>query len=267
VCVYPSGTVADLLLAAAGRLGALRGREDRVRYVVYARTVESVEPYPACALQDVRDGLGLDRAVAFTVTQHGCASGLLAVDLVGRLLAQDGDPDALALVLTGEKAFTADVRMIPETSIMGEASAAALVRHGGPGGHVLAYATRTLGRFSDWLHPTGTLADEFREVYLEALTGVVLAALERAGMRLDDLDLVLPHNVNRHSWVRWCRQLGYPLERVLLANVPTLGHCFCADPFINHTTALELGLLGPGDRYLMASVGLGATFSAMVFEH
>jgi len=45
------------------------------------------------------------------------------------------------------------------------------------------------------------------------------------------------------------------------------GHCFCADPFINYQTVRELGLLKPGDKYLMTSAGLGQTFSAAVFQH
>ncbi|GAB3984121.1 3-oxoacyl-[acyl-carrier-protein] synthase III C-terminal domain-containing protein [Plantactinospora veratri] len=267
VCLHPTGTLADLMLAAAGKLDALRGAEDRVRYVVQARTIEAVEPYPVSALREVCDALGLGHATAFTVTQHGCASGLLAVDLAGRLLAEDGDPDALALVFAGEKAFTPGVQLIPETSVMGEGSAAVLVRHGGPGDRMLSYATRTHGQFHSGLYLAGELAEEFRLRYFEYLAEVILAALHEAGMGLPDLDLVLPHNVNRYSWARVCRHLGFPEDRVLLANVASLGHCYSADPFINYTTAVETGRLQPGNRYLMASVGLGATFSAMVFQH
>lgn len=267
VCRFPTGTPADLMLAAAGRLDALRGNEDRVRYVIQARTVDSAEPYPVCALGEVRRALGLDRAMAFTVTQHSCASSLLAVDMAGRLLAQAGEPDQLALILIGEKAFTPEVQKIPETSVMGEAAAAVLVRHGGTSDRVLAYATRTFGQFHAGLHLDGELAEEFRSGYFDMLADVILAALERADVRLPDLALILPHNVNRHTWVRLCRQLEYPVDRVLLANIPALGHCFGADPFINYTTAIEQDRLRPGDRYLMASVGLGATFSAMVLQH
>jgi 3-oxoacyl-[acyl-carrier-protein] synthase-3 len=56
---------------------------------------------------------------------------------------------------------------------------------------------------------------------------------------------------------------------VVLDNIPTSGHVFCADMFANYKTARERGLLQPGDRYLAAAVGAGggATFAAMVFEH
>jgi hypothetical protein len=53
----------------------------------------------------------------------------------------------------------------------------------------------------------------------------------------------------------------------LLDNVPVTGHAFCADAFINYETAAQRGLLRHGDRYIIAAAGLGATFSAMVFEH
>jgi 3-oxoacyl-[acyl-carrier-protein] synthase-3 len=49
--------------------------------------------------------------------------------------------------------------------------------------------------------------------------------------------------------------------------VPISGHCFGADYFINFASADGLGMLRPGEYYLMAAVGLGATFSAMVFQH
>jgi 3-oxoacyl-[acyl-carrier-protein] synthase-3 len=66
-----------------------------------------------------------------------------------------------------------------------------------------------------------------------------------------------------------CRLLRFPVEQVLLDNIVGNGHVFCADAFLNYQTACQRGLLHPGDRYLVASVGAGhgATFAAMVFEH
>jgi 3-oxoacyl-[acyl-carrier-protein] synthase III len=86
-------------------------------------------------------------------------------------------------------------------------------------------------------------------------------------MSLADISLILPHNVNALSWQRLGRRIGFPADRVLLSNVPVTGHAFCADAFINYTTAADRGLLRPGSRYLLAAAGLGATFSAMVVEH
>jgi 3-oxoacyl-[acyl-carrier-protein] synthase-3 len=255
-----------LLLAAAEKLDALRGREHLVRYVLAARTIPGSVPYPAVPLAQVCRSLGL-AAVSFTVTQHACASGLLAVDMAGRLLAADSDPQALALVLTGEKAFTPLAATIAGITIMGEGAAAVLVRADGERDRMLSYATRTHGRFYDAMLMSGAAAAEFNRIYSPALAEVVAAALDQAGIGPADIDLVLPHNVNLTSWHRVAAALRLPPDRIFLDNVPVTGHCFCADPFINYQTACELGRLRLGDTYLMTSVGLGATFSAMVFRH
>ncbi|TDD20268.1 3-oxoacyl-[acyl-carrier-protein] synthase III C-terminal domain-containing protein [Nonomuraea diastatica] len=263
----PGGTGFDLMLAAAGKLSELRGQEDRVRYVIQARSIPVATAYPRSDVHEVRRALGLGRAEAFTIVHQACASGLLAVDLAGRLLAAEGDPDALALILAGEKTYTTMVRTVPGAAVNGEGAAALLVGTGGGHDRVLGYATRTYGRFNSGLALTDALNADFQQVYPNAVAEVLIAAVDRAGISLDDVALVLPHNVNRVSWVRVCRLIGFPLERVLLDNVPETGHCFCADSFINFRTAQELGRLQPGDRYVMAAVGIGGFFSAMVFEH
>jgi 3-oxoacyl-[acyl-carrier-protein] synthase-3 len=263
----PGGTGYDLMLAAAGKLSELRGQEDRIRYVIQARSMPVSTAYPRSDVHEVRRALGLRRAEAFTMVHQVCASGLLAVDLAGRLLAAEGDPDALALILTGEKTYTTMVRTVPGAAVNGEGAAALLVGIGGGHDRVLGYATRTYGRFNSGLVLTDEVNADYQQVYPQAVAEILNAAVARAGISLNDVALVLPHNVNRVSWVRVCRLIDFPLDRVLLDNVPETGHCFCADAFINFRTAQELGRLQPGDRYVMVAVGIGGFFSAMVFEH
>ncbi|HVQ92992.1 MAG TPA: 3-oxoacyl-[acyl-carrier-protein] synthase III C-terminal domain-containing protein [Mycobacteriales bacterium] len=261
------GTVHDLLTRTIRTLTALRGNEHLVKYVLHARGMPAVVPYPMNPLHDVCRQVGLGHAQAFTVTHHACATSLLAIDIAGRLLAADGDPDAMALVLAGEKTFTRDAELVPETSLFGEGAGACLVRAGGDRDRLLAYVTHLRGDFDGRLVEDAELLGRFQREYPEALAAVIEAAADRAGLRLDDLALILPHNVNAVSWRRLSKRIGFPLDRVLLDNVPLTGHCFAADAFINYQTAAERGLLQPGDRYLIAAAGLGATFSAMVLQH
>jgi 3-oxoacyl-[acyl-carrier-protein] synthase III len=258
----------DLLTAAVEGMAELRGREHRVRYVLYARGVPVTTPYPVNPVHELCRRTGLGHASAFTVTHHACATSLLAVDLAGRLLLADGDPDALALVVAGETVFLQDPRLPPDARVFGEAAGACLVSAGGSRDRVLAYVCHQRGDFDHWLTTDpGDAVQRFAREYRELLVEVIDAAVARAGLCLDDIALVLPHNVNVASWNGVCRLLGLPVERVLLHNVPRVGHTFAADAFVNHRTATELGLLRPGDRYLVAAAGYGATFSAMVFQH
>jgi 3-oxoacyl-[acyl-carrier-protein] synthase-3 len=261
------GTLQDLLSAAVAGLGELRGLEHHVRYVLHARALPVVVPYPVSPVRDVCRTFGLDDAVSFTLSHQACATGLLAVDIAGRLLAEDGDPDALALVLTGEKTFTRDAQMVPGMSIFGEAAAACLVGPDGPADRVLSYAASVRGGFDGRLDEMPDVAVRFEKEYPGSLAEAMSTAADQAGVSLSELSLILPHNVNALSWQRLCRRIDFPVSRVLLDNVPVTGHAFCADPFINYVTAMERGLLRPGDRYLIAAAGVGATFSAMVVEH
>ena len=261
-----------LLMKATAGLDALRGQEHRVRYVLYARAMPVVAPYPVNPLHEVCRALGLGHAVAFTVTHQSCASGLLAIDMAGRLLAADvadgadGEAEPLALILSGEKAITREAQVFADTTVFGEGAAACLVSAFGPRDRLLAYASNVRGEFDS---DTGANDARLQREYRPSLAEVMRQALDEAGLALGDIRVVLPHNVNVVTWQRMCVLLGFPLDRVVLDNIPATGHVFCADVFANYKTACERGLLQPGDRYLAAAVGAGggATFAAMVFEH
>ncbi|HEY7430383.1 MAG TPA: 3-oxoacyl-[acyl-carrier-protein] synthase III C-terminal domain-containing protein [Streptosporangiaceae bacterium] len=268
----PDNSLFGMLMNAAAGLAALRGQEHRVRYVLYARTMPVIGPYPVNPLHEVCRALGLGHALAFTVTHQSCASGLLAIDMAGRLLAaetpdgQDGQAGPLALILTGEKAFTREAQVFAGTTIFGEGASACLVSAFGARDRVLAYACHVRGEFDS---ATGENDMRLQREYRPSLAAVMGEALAEAQLTLDDIRVVLPHNVNMVTWQRMCTMLKFPPGRVLLDNIPANGHVFCADVFANYQTARERGLLRPGDRYLAAAVGAGggATFAAMVFEH
>ena len=263
----PDATLLDLLVAATERLSALRGNEHRIRYVLHARAFAVVVPFPHNPVHELSRRFGLGHAQVFTVTQQSCATGLLAIDIAGRLLAAGGEEAALALVLAGEKAFTRDARLLPGTSVFSEGASACLVAANGSHDRLLSYASLARGDFDS--ADGAEVAIRFQRDYRACLSEVIESATSQAGLGLDDIALVLPHNVNLVSWRRVCTRMNLPVSRVLLDNVTIAGHVFCADAFINYQTACERGLLRPGDRYVIAAAGagLGATFSAMVFEH
>ncbi|WP_225848887.1 3-oxoacyl-[acyl-carrier-protein] synthase III C-terminal domain-containing protein [Streptomyces sp. HPF1205] len=262
----PGGGLLDLLRGAVAALEPLRGLEHRVRYVLHARTFPTVVPHPHQPVLRLCEEYGLGHADVFAVGHHACASGLLAVDAAGRLLDADGDPDGLALVLAGEKAFTGEARMVADTSFFGEGASACLVAASGERDRLLSYATDLRGEFDTDAHD---VALEFQRVYADALAAAIRSAVARAGLTMEAIGLILPHNVNRPAWRQVCRTLGYPLERVVLDNVASAGHVFCADTFLNYRTARQRGLLRRGEPYVMAAAGAGrgAAFSAMVLAH
>ncbi|MEU6859282.1 3-oxoacyl-[acyl-carrier-protein] synthase III C-terminal domain-containing protein [Glycomyces sp. NPDC046736] len=254
---------------------------DRVRYVVAARTYVDTSLARPVAVHELTRRLGLQGAQAMTVVQHACASGLLAVATAGELLAGE-DPDALTLVVCGEVP-TVDHRYIPRTTFMGDSTAALLVTAEGPGDTVLSHAWSVSPYNDDMGEVVASLVDSdlvlrvHRDYtgdrpdgpapdYTDEVCNVMTDALKQADLTLDEIALVLPHNVNRISWVRICRRLGLPLDKVLLDLIDHTGHCYTADAFLNLAEARGRGLLRPGDAYLAVGVGLGGIYSAMALR-
>lgn len=256
-------TVADLLLYAGE--GALAGTDrSRVAYLVHTHTAQ-VAPSNMRLIGSLRRKLGLDEARAFDMSHQSCVTGLYALRVLEALLRAE-PPGSTALLLAGEKVFSPAMRLLPRATILGDAAAACLVALDGPGDTVLSVAHRTLGEFHRAQNMPPDLHARYRDVYSPTLAAVMQEAVLAAGLTMDQIRLVLPHNVNRYSWSVTARHLSLPLDRVYLENVPKTGHCFCADPFVNLASARAEGAVRPGDVLLMASAGEGGTFAAVALR-
>lgn len=236
-----------------------------IKYIVHSHTAKVITRFGRSVIREVQQKLGLESAIAFGTSLNNCASTLNAFDMVSVLL-QSHDEQAKAIVVIGERAFTPTVQVIPNTSITGDASAAVLVGLHGKNHRLLHQEMKTSGEFyrGVWLTPEeGKL---FEKRYVSLLSETIVIAIKNAGLTLDDIRLILPHNVNLISWENTAKAMHFPLNKIYLNNVKKYAHCFGADIFINFVDALNEKKLKPGDYYVMATVGLGATFAAAVFQ-
>lgn len=256
--------LADLLCAAGE--DALRGIDrDSVRYLIHAHTVPQAAPGRPALLDEVRSRLRLGGASALSLSHLNCVAGLHALQVARCLLAGDG-PAARVLVLIGDKAIDHRARLIPDTTVQGDAAAACLVSEDPRGDRVVGHALNVAGRFYQGLGGPGRLLDEYKKIYVNCLSDVMREAIKDAKCDPADISLVLPGNVNILGWKRMLENAGIPAGRIYLDNVRRTGHCYSSDPFINLVTARADGRLQAGQLVLLATAGLGATFAATVIE-
>ena len=254
----------DEMLRRAGE-SALRGVDrGRVRFLIHAHTMQHAAPPSQHMLEQVRDDLGLDRASVLGISHQNCVIGLHALQVARFLLAGSADEDDKALIVTGDKILSRSIHLIPDTTIMGEAAAAAVIGRDPRGDRILGRAIRVLGRFYQSMACPEKLTAEYKQIYADTFGEVLAAALENAHCDPAEVAAIIPHNVNRLSWKKVAAALGIPFDRVYLDNIPRTGHCFASDPLINLDCARTAGRVRPGDVVLMASAGLGATFGAAV---
>lgn len=237
-----------------------------IKYIIHSHTAKVITRFGKSVIREVQEKLGLNDAVVFGTSLNNCASTLNALEMASVLLDSHSD-SAKAIVVTGERAFTPTVQVIPNTSITGDASSAVLVGKNSTRNVMRHLEMKSAGEFyrGIWLTPEESKAFELK--YVPLLSETILNSIEKAGLMISDIKLILPHNVNLISWRNTANALNFPKEKIYLNNVKKYGHCFGADIFINYVDAVSEGLLSPGDYYVMATVGLGATFAAAVFQY
>jgi 3-oxoacyl-[acyl-carrier-protein] synthase-3 len=86
-------------------------------------------------------------------------------------------------------------------------------------------------------------------------------AMEKAGWSHEDADLYVFHQANEHLIGYFMRQMGLPMSKTF-TNVAEIGNTGVASVPIALAEVAERGLLKPGDKLVLASVGAGFGFGA-----
>jgi 3-oxoacyl-[acyl-carrier-protein] synthase-3 len=264
IAVAPDLDLADML-TAAGEDALGETDRDEVRYLLHAHTMQHTGPPSRPLLENVRLKLGLRNASVVSLSHLNCVMGLHVLQ-IARYLLHGAPPRHKALIVTGDKILSHRLRLIPDTTLLGEAAAGCVVGTDPRGDRVVGRALTVHGRFYQCLDCPEPLRAEYKQRYVELLGQAMAAAIEDAGCDPADIAAVLPHNVNRLSWKKICAALGIPADRVFLDNVPKLGHCYASDPFINLAAARGGGRVAAGDLVLMVGAGMGAAFAAAVVQ-
>lgn len=236
----------------------------QIKYIFHCHAAPCVCPSGGDLLGRLKKKHGLEHAVSVGLAQDQCATALTALHLAEVLLESERD-DAKVLLLTGEVGFSVRLRLIPNTTIIGDASAACLVGKQGNRNAVLAVAQRKFEHAN--VQPTTGFIPVPATSYGDDLLRVARDALDRASLSIEQLSVILIHNVNSISWKFFARNFPCPVDLIYLDNVGKTGHCFTSDPFINYCDALQAGRLKEGDYFMMVSVGTSSTFAAVVLRH
>jgi 3-oxoacyl-[acyl-carrier-protein] synthase-3 len=138
------------------------------------------------------------------------------------------------------------------------------------GGQLLAWDLGLDGSAREILRAElgGTIAMDGREVFRRAVRVVVDSAvrtLARAGVRADEIKLVVPHQANIRIIQAICERLGIPLERAAVV-LDRTGNTSSASIPLAWVDAIEAGRLEDGDLVLLAGFGAGMTWGSALIR-
>jgi 3-oxoacyl-[acyl-carrier-protein] synthase-3 len=237
-------------------------------------------PSTACDMQAL---LGADNAVAFDVCA-ACSGWLYALTTAEGFLAA-GRAEIALVVATEKMSAIVDWTDRKTCVLFGDGAGAAVVRPARGDRGILSSYHRSDGRLGDMLYrPAGgarfpmsvevlekgdhLVKMEGREVYKNAVRSMAEAAdvaLKQAGLRAEDVDLLVPHQANVRIIEAMAKYADIPMDKVFV-NVDRYGNMSSATIPVALDEAVEQGRLRAGMNVLAVTFGAGFTWGAMTIR-
>jgi 3-oxoacyl-[acyl-carrier-protein] synthase III len=265
----PDERLADFA-ARAGARALEQARVDPADLdLVIAATMTQDELTPNTAPL-VADAIGAHRAGAFDV--GAACTAFLSGLAVGAAQIESGRAERVLVI--GADFITRVINWEDRKSapLFGDAAGAVVLTpaaegHGGIGPVVLG-ADGSRGEAIFIRHDDRKLIMNGPEVYRHAvarMSEATLAAVERAGVALEDIDLFVYHQANARITRALGERLGLPAERVVDC-IEMLGNSSAATLPLGLAAAQSDGRLKPGARVVLGAFGAGFTWGGAVVQ-
>jgi 3-oxoacyl-[acyl-carrier-protein] synthase-3 len=130
-----------------------------------------------------------------------------------------------------------------------------------PAGGSLKPATSETVRRNE--HTITMNGKEVFKIAVRSMEEVSRQALAEAGVEVEEISLVIPHQANRRIIVALAERLGLPMERVMV-NLEKYGNTSAASIPVALDEAKRQGRIKPGDIVLLNAFGAGFAWGAAV---
>jgi 3-oxoacyl-[acyl-carrier-protein] synthase III len=249
--------------------------------IVATATPDMVFPATACFVQKK---IGATKAACMDVSA-ACAGFLFAVEIAQQfIISQTYD----TVLVIGADKLTAITNWTDRNTcvLFGDGAGAVVLGHRDGSAHgVISTYMGSDGAFSDILFMPGggtktpitkenahlhlqTIHMSGKEVYKQAVIAMLAAAkkaIAQAGLTVEDIDCIIPHQANLRIIEAVGERLGIPREKVFV-NVDRYGNTSAASVGIALDEANRSGRIKRGDYVLLVVFGGGLTWASTIIE-
>jgi 3-oxoacyl-[acyl-carrier-protein] synthase-3 len=130
------------------------------------------------------------------------------------------------------------------------------------GGSKEPASRRTVDERLHYMHMHG------REVYKFAVTqmcAIIEETCQDAGVKVDDLAVVIPHQSNLRIIESACDKAGVPMDKVVI-NIDRYGNTSAASVAVALHETIAAGRIKPGDLVLLVAFGAGLTWGSILLR-
>ncbi len=269
---------ADAAIAALGKAGVKPTEVDLI--IVATSSPEHIFPATACIVQDM---IGASNAGAFDLSA-ACTGFIFAANMAAQAIRTGSINTALVI---GAETLSRIVNWQDRNTciLFGDGAGAFVLQGSDTPGGVLEAVMHADGSGANVLSvPAGgskiptsadTVAHGLHYVYMEGrpvfrfATRVMAEAtrevVEKAGLEMEAIDLIVPHQANYRILEVAARGLKMPMDKFMV-NLDKYGNTSTASIPIAATEAAESGRLRPGDKVVFVGFGGGLTYGALLAE-
>ncbi|MEK7253046.1 MAG: beta-ketoacyl-ACP synthase III [Actinomycetota bacterium] len=270
--------VSDMAAVAAQRALAAAGLEPDDIDLLLVATCSPERLIPSAATM-VQEKIGATRAAAMDLNA-ACSGFLFALSTADQMIR--GGSARRALVIGVEKlSYWLDFSNRATCVLFGDGAGAVVLEASEEDAGLLAFELGSDGTAGDLLcvPASGTEGNPMRttlptilmegaEVFRRAVTAMSDSSarvLAKAGVHLDDVDLLIPHQANVRIIDATARRLSLDPAKVFV-NIAAYGNTSAATIPIALAEALEEGRIKPGANIVFTAFGGGFTWAAGVFR-
>jgi 3-oxoacyl-[acyl-carrier-protein] synthase III len=275
-------TTSDMAAKAALKaIGQAKISPKEINLILVATaTPDMLFPATACFVQKK---IGATNAACLDVSA-ACAGFLFALEIAQQFITSHTHDTVLVI---GAEKLTSITNWTDRNScvLFGDGAGAAVLRHRGGAHGVISTHIGSDGQYTDILFMPGggsrcpitrenvglnlqTIHMMGKEVYKQAVTAMLNAAkkvLDQAGLSIEDISCVIPHQANVRIIEAIADRLGISRDKMFV-NLDRYGNTSAAAVAIALDEANRTGRIKPGDYVLMVVFGGGLTWASTILE-
>jgi 3-oxoacyl-[acyl-carrier-protein] synthase-3 len=248
--------------------------------LVATATPDMLFPATACFVQKK---IGATNAACLDISA-ACAGFLFGLEIAQQFITSHTHDTVLVI---GAEKLTSITNWTDRNTcvLFGDGAGAAILRHRGSAHGVISTHIGSDGRYTDILFMPGggsrcpitrdnvdlnlaTIHMIGKEVYKQAVTAMLNAAkkaLEQAGLSIEDIACVIPHQANLRIIEAIADRLGISRDKMFV-NLDRYGNTSAAAVAIALDEANRTGRIKRGDYVLMVVFGGGLTWASTILE-
>ncbi|OIU69825.1 3-oxoacyl-[acyl-carrier-protein] synthase III C-terminal domain-containing protein [Rossellomorea aquimaris] len=239
---------------------------ENLKLILYAHTIIPQVPSNYELLHKVASRYQLEHIDRYGISHLNCASIYKAIEVAKDFLLKQSE-ESKVLILCGDQTnFMPQARHLTKSSVIGDAASAMFISNYTEKNTILSTATLADTRFHNGIYSDSSELKNFNKSYMPNLNKLIDHILDEAGLTLNDVDWVVPHNVNKTTWRNFSEERDFNLEKILTEQINEIGHTYCTDAQLNFNFALRNNKIVPGDLCLWVGVGLGCYFGACLIR-